>query len=184
MYSALAALMLASLIPVQAQTPTSVPSPASRKQAQPTIGPPRGSRAPDFALESLNGETVHLSDFRDKVVLLNFWATWCTPCKIMTPWFVEMQNQYGPQGLQIVGVALDEDATKVGIGESADELRVNYSVLIGNGKVASAYGGLPMLPTSFIVGRNGRIIDTIIGLKSKSELEDEIKKALRAQPQK
>jgi thiol-disulfide isomerase/thioredoxin len=177
-------LVLASFIPAHAQTFSSPPPPANRKQAQPATGPPLGSRAPDFALESLNGETVHLSDFRDKVVLLNFWATWCTSCKIMTPWFVDMQNQYGPQGLQIVGVALDEDATKVEIGESADELQVNYSVLIGNGKVASAYGGLPMLPTSFIVGKNGKIIDTIIGLKSKSEFEDEIKKALRAQPQK
>jgi len=95
-----------------------------------------------------------------------------------------LQNQYGPLGLQTVGVALDEDASKVEIGESADKLRVNYLVLIGNEKVAKAYGGVPALPMSFIVGRDGRVTDVIIGLKDKGEFENDIKKALNAQPQK
>jgi len=183
MNTALAALVLASLIPGQAQTSTSAPPPVTGKHPQAT-GPARLGLAPDFALESINGETVHLSDFRGKVVLLNFWATWCAPCKIMMPGFVDLQNQYGPLGLQTVGVALDEDASKVEIGESADKLRVNYLVLIGNEKVAKAYGGVPALPMSFIVGRDGRVTDVIIGLKDKGEFENDIKKALNAQPQK
>jgi len=139
---------------------------------------PRLISAPDFSLESVSGETVSLTSFRGKVVVLNFWATWCAPCKILTPWLVELQNQYGPQGLQIVGVALDDDATKVEIGEAADTLRVNFPVLIGNEKVASAYGGVPAMPVTFFIGRDGKMIGAIVGLKGKGEIEDLIKKAL------
>ena len=139
--------------------------------------------APDFALESLNGETVRLSDFRGKVVLVNFWATWCGPCKILTPWLVDLQNQYRPQGLEIIGIALDEDATKAEIAEFADKERVNYAVLIGNEKVAESYGGVPAMPDTFFISRDGQIVNRIIGLKSKGVLEDSIKKALDAQPE-
>src|SRR6185437_9435715 len=71
-------------------------------------GPKPGSAAPDFALQSLEGKTVHLTDFRGKAVLLNFWATWCTPCRLEMPWFVELQKQYGPEGLEVLGVAMDD----------------------------------------------------------------------------
>ncbi len=83
--------------------------------------------------------------------------------------------------MEIVGIALDEDATKVEIAELTDELRVNYIVLIGNEKVAKAYGGVPAMPDTFFIGRDGKIVDRIIGLKSKGEIEDYIKKALDAQ---
>lgn len=175
-----AALVLAFLIVVPQGKAQASPS-ASQEQHPPSTGPARLRVAPDFSLESLNGEIVHLSDFRGKVVLLNFWATWCGPCKILTPWFVDLQNQYRPEGLEIVGIALDEDATKVEIAELTDELRVNYIVLIGNEKVAKAYGGVPAMPDTFFIGRDGKIVDRIIGLKSKGEIEDYIKKALDAQ---
>jgi len=185
MKSALAALVLASLAlvpPAKGQASSSAPRSVSKKQPELTTGPARTSPAPDFALESLNGETVHLSDFRGKVVLLSFWATWCAPCKILTPWFVDLQNQYGPQGLQTLGVTLDEDATKVEIGEFADKMRMTYPVLIGNEKVADTYGGVPALPETLFIGRDGKIVDKIIiGLKGKGEIEDSIKKALSAQ---
>src|SRR5437660_12712843 len=90
----------------------------------------KGKLAPEFALESLDGATVHLSDFRGKAVLLNFWATWCQPCKIEMPWFEDLQKQYGPQGFQVVGVAMD-DASPEDIGKFAKDLGVNYTVLIG-----------------------------------------------------
>ncbi|MGA9508774.1 MAG: TlpA disulfide reductase family protein [Candidatus Sulfotelmatobacter sp.] len=172
MKTALAAMVLAPFVLVQGQTSTSVAVPVVASK------PHDPAPAPDFALQSANGETVHLSDLRGRVVFLNFWATWCAPCKIMTPWLVEMQNQYGPRGLQIVGIALDEDATKVEIGESADSMRMNYLVLIGTTKMANAYGGVPALPMSFIVGRDGKIVSKIVGLSSKGEIEDGIKKAL------
>lgn len=113
---------------------------------------------------------------------MNFWATWCGPCKILTPWFVALQNQFGPQGLVIVGVTLDEDATKVEIAEFTDTMRVNYPVLIGNEKVAEAYGGVPAMPETFFIARDGRIVGKMIGLKGRDEIETAIQKALEAQP--
>jgi thiol-disulfide isomerase/thioredoxin len=137
----------------------------------------KASPAPDFTLESLDGKSVRLSDLRGKAVLLNFWATWCGPCKIETPWLVELQNQYGSQGLQVIGVAMD-DSGKDEIAKFAKDMGVNYPVLLGKEAVGDAYGGVPALPESFFIGRDGKIVDKIIGLKGKGEIEDSIKKAL------
>jgi thiol-disulfide isomerase/thioredoxin len=137
--------------------------------------------APDFSLESLDGKNMRLSDLRGKAVLLNFWATWCGPCKIEMPWFVELQNQYGSQGLQIVGVAMD-DASKEDIAKFAKDMGVNYPILIGKEAVGDAYGGVPAMPETFFIGRDGKVVDKIIGLKGKSEIEDAVKKTLSTQP--
>src|SRR5579863_3861261 len=141
----------------------------------------KSSLAPDFTLESLDGKSMKLSDFRGKAVLLNFWATWCGPCKIEMPWFVELQNQYAAQGFQIVGVAMD-DASKEDIGKFAKDMGVNYPILIGKESVGDQYGGVPALPESFLIGRDGKIVDKIIGLRGKAEIEDAIKKAINTQP--
>ena len=141
----------------------------------------RSTAAPDFSLETLDGRSMRLSDLRGKAVLLNFWATWCGPCKIEMPWFVELQNEYGPQGLQIVGVAMD-DSSKEEIAKFAKEMGVNYPVLLGKEAVGDAYGGVPALPESFFISRDGMIVDKILGLKGKSDIEDSIKKALNAPP--
>ena len=133
--------------------------------------------APDFTLQSLDGKSVRLSDLRGKAVLLNFWATWCGPCKIEMPWFVELQKQYADQGLQIVGVAMD-DSSKEDIAKFTKDMGVNYPVLIGKEAVGDAYGGVPALPETFFIARDGRIIDRIIGLKGRAEIEGSIKKAL------
>ena len=137
----------------------------------------KGLAAPDFTLDSLDGKTVHLSDFRGKGVLLNFWATWCQPCKIEMPWFAELQKQYGPQGLQIVGIAMD-DASPKEIGEFAHDLGVNYPILVGKEAVGDAYGGVQFLPATFYIGRDGKVVDKVFGLKGRGEIEDSIKKAL------
>ena len=131
-----------------------------------TVTTMKASPAPDFTLESLDGKSVRLSDLRGKAVLLNFWATWCGPCKIETPWLVELQNQYGSQGLQVIGVAMD-DSGKEDIAKFARDLGVNYPVLLGKEAVGDAYGGVPALPESFFIGRDGKIVDKIIGLKGK-----------------
>ena len=136
--------------------------------------------APDFSLESLDGKSLRLSDLRGKAVLLNFWATWCGPCKIEMPWFVDLQNQYGSQGLQIVGVAMD-DASKEDISKFAKDMGVNYPILIGKESVGDQYGGVPALPESFLISRDGKIVDKIIGLRGKAEIEDAVKKALDTQ---
>jgi thiol-disulfide isomerase/thioredoxin len=135
--------------------------------------------APDFSLESLDGKTTRLSDFRGKAVLLNFWATWCAPCKIEMPWFIDLQKQYAAQGLQIVGVAMD-DASKEDIAKFAQDMGVNYPILIGKESVGEEYGGVNGLPESFLIARDGHIVDRIIGLRGKAEIEDSIKKALDA----
>jgi peroxiredoxin len=137
--------------------------------------------APDFTLQSLDGKNMSLSDLRGKAVLLNFWATYCTPCKIEMPWFVELQSQYGAQGLQIVGVAMD-DASKEDIAKFAKDMGVNYPILLGKEAVGDQYGGVPALPETFFIGRDGKIVDKILGLKGKGDIEEDIKRALETQP--
>jgi peroxiredoxin len=138
----------------------------------------KNQMAPDFALASLDGKTtIRLSDYRGKAVLLNFWATWCVPCKIEMPWFVELQNQYGAQGLQVVGVAMD-DASPEDIAKFAKDMGVNYPIAVGKEAVGDAYGGVQFLPATFYIGRDGKVIDKVFGLKGKHEIQDDIKKAL------
>ena len=133
--------------------------------------------APDFELKALDGATVHLTDYRGKAVLLNFWATWCEPCKIEMPWFVELQKKYGPQGLQVVGIAMD-DASEQDIAKFAQKMGVDYPVLIGKESVGEAYGGVPYLPLTFYIDRSGKVTSKVPGLRSRSDIEDNIKKAL------
>lgn len=136
-----------------------------------------GQTAPEFTLQSLDDKTVHLSDYKGKAVLVNFWATWCAPCKIEIPWFVDLQKQYGPQGLQIIGIAMD-DASPKDIAKFAQDMGVNYPVLLGKEAVGDAYGGVQFLPVTVYVGRDGKVINKFFGLKGRAEIEDSIKKAL------
>jgi peroxiredoxin len=147
-------------------------------QTPAAVGALMGKPAPDFTLQSLDGKSVHLTDFRGKAVLLNFWATWCEPCKIEMPWFVELQKQYGPEGLQIVGISADEGDSKDGVSEFAKTMGVNYPILLGKEAVVDAYGGVQFLPTTFYIDRNGKIVDRVFGLKGKGEIEDDVKRAL------
>src|SRR5579862_8936588 len=144
-----------------------------------------GGVAPDFALQTLDGKTMKLSDFRGKAVLLNFWATWCERCKIEMPWFVELQKQYGPQGFQVVGVAMD-DADTEDIAKFAQDMHVDYPILVGKDadreKVADQYGGVQFLPESLYLDRDGKIVNKMFGLVSRSEIEDNVKKALGSNP--
>lgn len=139
----------------------------------------KGVTAPDFTLVNLSdpaGKTLKLSDYRGKAVVLNFWATWCDPCKVEMPWFVELQKKYGAEGLQFIGVAQD-DAGKDAIMKFANDMGVNYPILQGKNAVGDVYGSVG-LPTTVYIGRDGKIIDKVVGLVSKSEIEDNIKKAL------
>ena len=140
-------------------------------------GDARGSIAPDFELKSLEGKTVRLSDYKGKAVLLNFWATWCGPCKIEMPWFVELQKQYAAQGLEVLGVAMDDSGEET-IAKFAREMGVNYPILVGKEAVGEAYGVVQFLPTTIYINRQGRVVERVFGLVSHSEIEDSIKKAL------
>jgi DsbE subfamily thiol:disulfide oxidoreductase len=136
----------------------------------------RGKQAPDFELASLDGKTVRLADFRGKAVLLNFWATWCGPCRIEMPWFAGLQDQYGSQGFQIVAVALDDNADN-SVAKFAKEVGANYPVLLGKDAVGDAYG-VDAMPQTFYLNRDGKIVNRMIGLGSRREMEENIKAAL------
>jgi len=144
---------------------------------QKLAGEVKGRIAPEWELNTLEGKPVKLSDYRGKAVLLNFWATWCEPCKIEMPWFVELQKEYGPQGLEIVGIAM-EDTKNDAIAAFAKEMGVNYTILRGKEAVGEAYGGVEGLPTTFFIGRDGKLVDQSTGLVSRSEIVDHIKEAL------
>lgn len=133
--------------------------------------------APDFALKDSTGKTVKLSDFRGKVVLLNFWATWCGPCKMEVPWFMEFEQKHKDQGLVVLGVAMDDDGWDV-VKPYLERYRVNYRVVMGTPEVADLYGGVESLPTTFLLDREGRVARTHIGLVSKKDYQDDIDQLL------
>jgi len=140
-------------------------------------GDAKGQPAPEFDLKDLAGKNVRLSDYHGKVVLLNFWATWCPPCKEEMPWFVDLQQRYGAQGLQVIGVAMDDSDQKK-IESFAKQLGVNYPVLLGKESTAHAYGDVQFLPDTFYIGRDGKIVSHVQGLINRKEIEEQVKKAL------
>lgn len=135
-----------------------------------------GQLAPDFALESVDGRIVHLSDFHGKAVLLHFWTTSWLPCRVEMQWFEMMHKQYGPQGLQVLSIAMDT-ADKKDIAEIASNLGVDYPILLGRESVGDSYG-LREFPVTIYVGRDGKIIDKVPGVKEHDDIEAEVKKAL------
>ena len=138
--------------------------------------------AADFTLKDENGAVAKLSDYRGKVVLLNFWATWCGPCGVEIPWFTDFEQKYKSQGFAVLGVSMDEDGWPA-IKPFVAERKINYRVLLGNDSVAQLYGGLDSLPTSFVIDREGKVaFPPHIGLISKNEYANEIQCLLGDQP--
>jgi len=138
----------------------------------------RGKAAPGFTLTTLEGKKVSLSDYKGRPVLVNFWATWCGPCKVEMPWFEELRKQYAGQGFEVLGLADDVDAGKDTIAKVAQKAGVSYPILLVDEKVEKAYGGLDVLPMSFYVDKNGVIVEETAGLGSKDEIEAHIKKTI------
>ena len=132
-----------------------------------------GKPAPEFTLPDLEGNQIELSSMKGKVLILDFWATWCPPCKEEVPHLVSLQSKYRDQGLQIVGLSLDkEGASKV--KPFADEHDVNYTMLIANDETAKSYGGVSMIPTTFLVDRNGVVVKRFIGYTTPEAFEEAI----------
>ena len=138
--------------------------------------------APEFALKDVDGRTVKLSDYRGKVVLLDFWATWCGPCKIEIPWFTEFERQKKDQGFAVLGVSMDEGGWD-DVRPFLKDMNVNYRVVMGNDKVAELYEGIEALPTTYLIDRDGRIASKHVGLSGKKDFENEIDELLQQKPQ-
>jgi thiol-disulfide isomerase/thioredoxin len=135
-----------------------------------------GAPAPKLVLKDLEGHTVDLESLKGKVVIVDFWATWCEPCQIMIPWLEEFHNRYASQGLEIVGVSMDDDIKDV--KPFADKAKMNYPILFGNDAIADAWGGVFGLPTSFMIDRQGKIRATHQGLIGKDVIEKDIRSML------
>ena len=139
-------------------------------------------QAPDFALKDANGATVHLSDYKGKVVLLDFWATWCGPCKVEIPWFMEFEQQFKDRGFAVLGVSMDEGGWTE-VKPYIEKQKINYRILLGNDQVGDAYGGVDSLPTTFLIDRDGWIAAKHEGIEptsGKDQILDEINRLLEA----
>jgi cytochrome c biogenesis protein CcmG, thiol:disulfide interchange protein DsbE len=132
--------------------------------------------APDFNLPQLDGQQLRLSSYRGKVVLLDFWATWCVPCREEIPHFVELQQKYGDRGFQVIGVSMDDSADPV--GPFYRQFHMNYPVVMGNAKIGEFYGGVLGLPIAFVIDRDGRIQSKHIGATKAEIFEKEIAQLL------
>lgn len=128
--------------------------------------------APDVTLKQANGAPLRLSDFAGKVVLLDFFATWCSPCRDEIPRFVQWQSKYGNQGLQVIGVAMDDDPRPV--EGFSHELGINYPVVLGTPELASRFGGILGLPANLVIARDGKIVSKHLGVTDLSLLQQEL----------
>ncbi len=182
-------LIVATLISVVAfalfaNRATRIPSARGAKTSQEN----KLAASPDFTLKDLDDHDVSLSQFKGKVVLVNFWATWCGPCKIEIPWLVELQDKYAARGFTVLGVAMDEEGkSAVGPFVRRERFRVggtshtmNYPIVLGNDATADKFGGLLGFPTSVLIAKDGRVVKRVDGLVSYDEIEKAIQSQLDA----
>ena len=148
-----------------------------------------GAPKADLTLQDAGGRKVRLRDLRGQPVVVNFWATWCGPCKIETPWLVELRNKYAGQGFEILGISTEGDdlkkddkagwaKDKAAIAKFVAEEKMPYPVLVDGDSISKDYGGLDAMPTSFFVDRKGTVVAAQMGLTSESDIESNIKKAM------
>jgi cytochrome c biogenesis protein CcmG/thiol:disulfide interchange protein DsbE len=138
-----------------------------------------GEKAPAWSLPGLDGKTVNLSDFKGKVVILDFWATWCPPCREEIPSFIQIQKEFADKGVVVVGVALDEEGAKV-VKPFAKKKGINYPLVIGKTSTTEDYGGIEGIPTTFIINAEGKIVAKHVGLTTKEEFLKELAPLLKA----
>jgi cytochrome c biogenesis protein CcmG, thiol:disulfide interchange protein DsbE len=134
--------------------------------------------APEFTVPQLDGQSLRLSSYRGKVVLLDFWATWCVPCREEIPHFVELQDKYRAEGFEIIGVSMDDGPEPV--RSFCREFHMNYPVVMGNAKIGELYGGVLGLPIAFLLDRDGRVYAKHIGATKPEIIEKEVVALLQA----
>jgi thiol-disulfide isomerase/thioredoxin len=142
--------------------------------------------APDLSLKDLDGKDLSLAQYKGKVVLVNFWATWCEPCQVEIPWLIEMQQKYAAKGFTVLGIAMDEEGAKVvtpwvqkeRFDVNGTKSQMNYPIVIGNDAAADKFGGLLGYPTSVLITRDGKIVKRITGIISYEEIAKSIESQL------
>ena len=137
-----------------------------------------GDKAPDFSLKSVDGKTIKLSDYKGKVVIVDFWATWCGPCRRGIPDLVSLQKEF-KNDLVIIGISLDAEKTIKDVPGFVKSYSINYPIVYGDEKVVMAYGGIQSIPTAFIIDKKGNVVDRHIGLVSKDTYVNKIKELLK-----
>jgi thiol-disulfide isomerase/thioredoxin len=158
-------------------TPASAAAdPGADLEAKPLVGKP----APSFTLADINGKKVSLADFKGHPVVLNFWATYCGPCKVEMPWFQELQKKYQAQGLVVLGLDQDDGMATKEIADASRKIGVVYPILVPDDKVASSYKLSDYLPETYYIGKDGTVVEQTIGMHAKDELEADIQKAIGA----
>ena len=148
--------------------------------------PKPAKEAPDVAFKDLNDKDVTLAQYRGKVVLVNFWATWCEPCRVEIPWLIEMQQKSGPRGFTVLGIAMDEEGKKAvapfvereRFNVGGQPLPMNYPIVIGNDPIADKFGGLFGYPTSMLISRDGKQVKRFTGMISYEEVSRAIEALL------
>lgn len=142
------------------------------------LGQSYAQKAPNFKLKTQDGKVIELAKLKGKVVVVNFWATWCGPCRKEIPGFMEVYKQYKDKGLEIVGVSLDQDGWGI-VQRYLERMPISYPIVIGDGELAEAYGGIDAIPASFLIDRKGNIAKKHIGYMSQSDLERAVKDLLQ-----
>lgn len=141
------------------------------------VGDNLSGGAPDFTLPAVDGSMVSISDYSGKVILVDFWATWCPPCQEMVPLLSKLHKQYADKGLVILGVSLDREGLEV-LGSYVHENMIPYKVVLGDTRISNAFGGVSTIPTLFIVDREGRLVRKLTGFHTYGQLEEQVKRYL------
>ena len=137
-----------------------------------------GDKAPNFALKSVDGKTVKLSDYKGKIVIIDFWATWCPPCRRGIPDLISIQKEF-KKDVVVIGVSLDAEKTIKDVPGFIKDYGINYPIVYGDDKITIDYGGIRSIPTSFVVDKKGNVVDSHIGLVDKDVFVSKIKELLK-----
>ncbi len=150
----------------------------AKEEPKEAVGPTTsGRQAPNFRLSDLDGGEIELSSLRGKVVLVDFWATWCPPCREEIPHFRELYTKYKGKGLEVIGISLDQGGVSA-VKSFAQDNRINYPLAMGNDQLVKAYGGIRGIPTTFLIDKKGQIAQKFVGYREKAVFEKEIQALL------